>query len=223
MTDGLEQESGGTILVRIWGMDAGGRAFFQNVRAQNLTAEDALLCGLDYELKINDVIGVQLEEKKARVRVRDVAEGGVPRKIQVMVQLLEGQSCPWQEAVPANAPKKAEPSGSNRRRFARHKLRYPVELRDERGGSAHMQTGATDISGRGCYIETLVPLPLGTIVGISFWIDSEKISTTGVVRASDPGVGMGIEFTRLDPLIQRRFQEFLQKMDPGFASSGGTP
>jgi hypothetical protein len=222
MTDGLEQGSGGTVVVRIWGMDASGKAFFQNVQARNLTLEDALLCGLDYTLNIHDVIGVQLEEKKARVRVRDIGEGGVPRKIQIVVQLLEGQTCPWQDAIPANTPKKSDPTGSNRRRFSRHKLRYPVELRDERGGGAHMQTGATDISGRGCYIETLVPLPLGTVVGISFWIDSDKITTTGIVRASDPGVGMGIEFTRLDPTTQQRFQDHLQTMDPGFASSGGT-
>ena len=63
-----------------------------------------------------------------------------------------------------------------------------------------MQTNATDIGGRGCYVETLLPLPLGTKVKITFWMDSEKIQTSGVVRASDGGVGMGIEFTQLDNL-----------------------
>jgi hypothetical protein len=52
---------------------------------------------------------------------------------------------------------------------------------------------------------------------ISFWIESEKVRTTGVVRASDPGVGMGIEFTALDNDIQHRLQQLLEKMDTGFA------
>jgi hypothetical protein len=78
-----------------------------------------------------------------------------------------------------------------------------------------MQTNATDIGGRGCYVETLLPLPLGTKVKISFWMDSEKIQTSGVVRASDGGVGMGIEFTQLDNHVQDRLQKHLDKLDEG--------
>jgi hypothetical protein len=54
---------------------------------------------------------------------------------------------------------------------------------------------------------------------ITFWIDSEKITTTGIVRASDPGVGMGIEFTALEAHIQKRLQAYLEKIDQGFASA----
>jgi hypothetical protein len=54
-------------------------------------------------------------------------------------------------------------------------------------------------------------------VTITFWVDSEKIQTTGVVRASDPGVGMGIEFTALEEHIQQRLQAYLEKIDQGFA------
>ena len=58
-----------------------------------------------------------------------------------------------------------------------------------------MQCTATDMSARGCYIESLVPLMIGCSVFVTFWLDSDKIRTSGIVRASDPGVGMGIEFT----------------------------
>jgi hypothetical protein len=61
----------------------------------------------------------------------------------------------------------------------------------------------------------LLPLPLGTKVKITFWMDSEKIQTSGVVRASDGGVGMGIEFTQLDNHVQERLQEHLDKLDAG--------
>jgi hypothetical protein len=81
-----------------------------------------------------------------------------------------------------------------------------------------MQTNATDIGGRGCYVETLLPLPKGTEVNIIFWMDSEKIKTSGIVRASDPGVGMGIEFTALENQVQQRLQQLLEKLDTSFAA-----
>jgi hypothetical protein len=78
------------------------------------------------------------------------------------------------------------------------------------------------MSARGCYIESLVPLVIGSSVFITFWLDSDKIKTGGVVRASDPGVGMGIEFTALAEEIQKRLQAYLEKIDQGFASAAGT-
>jgi hypothetical protein len=65
----------------------------------------------------------------------------------------------------------------------------------------------------------MVPLQMGTEFIITFWIDSEKIKTTAVVRASDPGVGMGIEFTALEAHIQGRLQAYLEKIDQGFAKA----
>jgi hypothetical protein len=85
-----------------------------------------------------------------------------------------------------------------------------MEIRDDRGGAA-MQTSASDVSGRGCYIESLVPLPLGTPLTITFWIDLDKIITPAAVRTSDPGVGMGIEFTGLSPENQERVQQAVEK------------
>jgi len=72
-----------------------------------------------------------------------------------------------------------------------------------------MQCSSTDIGGCGCYVETMVPLHINAEVTITFWVDSEKIQTTGVVRASDPGVGMGIEFTALEGHIQKRLHLLL--------------
>jgi hypothetical protein len=65
----------------------------------------------------------------------------------------------------------------------------------------------------------MVPLQIGTDIVITFWIDSEKIKTTAAVRASDPGVGMGIEFTALEAHIQDRLQAYLEKIDQGFAKA----
>ncbi len=202
-------------MVRVWGMGADGRPFFQNARADNISSGGALLTGIEHPLTAGDTIGVQLNDKKARFRVIWSIDGGTLHKIQVGLELLEGQTCPWMDKlhdVPVAAP---EPADHNKRKFTRHKIHFPVDILDDRGGGAHMQTSATDISGRGCYVETLLPLPLGTKVEVTFWMDSEKVQTAGVIRASDPGVGMGIEFTGLGEEIQDRFQKLIENMDEG--------
>ncbi|MGH9512253.1 MAG: PilZ domain-containing protein [Terriglobales bacterium] len=210
------------IPVRIWGMDADARPFFQNASAGNLSSDGALLSGINHPLKTGEVIGIQYGERKARFRVVWVIDAGPIRKIEAGVQLLAQQHLPWKELTPEPAGKRAPLSGPNKRRYARHKVLFPIEIGFPDIGRAHMQTNATDIGGRGCYVETLLPLAVGTEVIIIFWMDSEKTRTSGIVRASDPGVGMGIEFTDLANQVQEQLQGLLEKMDTAFAAAAGT-
>jgi PilZ domain len=218
-----ESQNGPQLLVRVWGMNAEGRPFFQNAIARDLTGETALLSGIENLLKPEDVIGIQHEDKKARFRVLRVTDAGLPQRILADVQLLPGQQCPWPQQ--AAAATKASPGvaseSRNKRQYIRLKVRFPLELRDERGAGAPMQTSTSDISGRGCYVESRVPLALGTPLSITFWMDQEKIVTQGIVRASDPGVGMGIEFTGLDHSKQQHLQQYLESF--GAAASGKDP
>ena len=69
----------------------------------------------------------------------------------------------------------------------------------------------------------MIPLPLGTKVRLVFWIGSEKIDTTGIIRASDGGVGMGIEFVGLDDAAQERFQRYLESLDTTFSGIATAP
>ena len=140
-------------------------------------------------------------------------DSGVARQIEAGVEILAGQQSPWLELT--KTEKAAVSPSKNKRRYVRHKVWFPLEIGFEDSRRTHMQTNATDIGGRGCYVETLLPLPLGTKVKITFWMDSEKIQTSGVVRASDGGVGMGIEFTQLDNHVQERLQQHLDKLDAG--------
>jgi len=206
------------ILVRVWGMDAEGRPFFQNANANNISSEGAMISGIAHPLKAGDVIGVQHGEKKARFKVVWVVDGGVARKIEAGVQILPNQQSPW-GALTQTEKAEVAPA-KNKRRYVRHKVLFPLEIGFEDARRTHMQTNATDIGGRGCYVETLLPLPLGTKVKVTFWMDSEKIQTSGVVRASDGGVGMGIEFTELHNQVQDRLQKHLDKLDEGLRAKG---
>lgn len=215
MADRPEPRLKTDLVVRVWGMGKDGHPFFQNAQARNISSEGALLSGLDCQLTPGDTIGVQFADKKARFRVVWVIDAGATEKIQAGIQMLDGQQCPWLQQL-ATAPvamPQVPSSPTNKRKFIRYKVQLPIELRDDHG--LHMQTNATDMSGRGCYVDALLPAPVGSLLTATFWIESEKVTTTAVVRAADSGVGMGIEFIGLDNEHQDRLQYLLQKSAPG--------
>jgi len=198
--------------VRVWGMSAEGRPFSQLARAQNISSDGALISGVESELKVGDTIGVQCDEKKTRCTVVWAMNTGAIKKNQVGVKLNADQECPWKNYLAMDgATVSIDPS--NRRRYYRHKISLPIELRDERV-NAPLRINATDVSGNGCYVESMMPLPQGTVLKVDFWLESEHIKITAVVRTCDPGVGNGIEFTGMPADTKKRMQEYLDAIDP---------
>ena len=207
--------------VRIWGMTAEGRAFSQHARAQNISSDGALLNGVESELKVGDVIGLQCDQIKARCTVVWAMNTGAIKKNQVGIKLLADQECPWKTYLPLDGAT-VTISGSNRRRYHRHKISLPIELRDERVKTP-IRINATDVSGNGCYIESMMPLPIGTVLRVDFYLDSERVNITAVVRTCDPGVGNGIEFTGMPPDGKARMQAYLDAIDPQMGPSDPKP
>ena len=205
--------------VRIWGMSADGRPFSQPARAQNISSEGALISGVQSELKVGDVIGVQCEEKKTRCTVIWVMNTGPVNKNQAGVKLVAEQEAPWKAYLPMDGAT-VTISSSNRRRWHRHKISLPLEICDERV-SAPSRISATDVSGNGCYVENMLPFPLGTVLRLDFWIDSEHIKITAVIRTCDPGVGNGIEFTGMPAEMKDRMQAYLDAINPQRGVSTG--
>ncbi len=207
------------IPVRIWGMSAQGRPFSQHVRAQNISGEGASLNDVESELKVGDVIGIQCDSNKARCTVIWAMNTGTLKRNQVGIRLVTDQECPWREHLPEGT-EDAEISAANRRRYYRHKISLPIEIRDERV-QAPTRINATDVSGNGCYIETMMPMQTGTVLRIEIWIDTDRITATAVVRTCDPGVGNGIEFTGLPPDGKIKLQKYLDAVDPQRGISEG--
>jgi len=198
--------------VRIWGMSAEGRPFSQHARAHNISSEGALISGVDNELKVGDVIGVQCDEKKTRCTVIWVMNTGPVKKNQVGVKLVADQESPWKNYLPMDGAT-VRIAASNRRHWHRHKISLPLEIRDERV-NAPIRINATDVSGNGCYVENMLPFPLGTVLRLDFYLDSERVKITAVVRTCDPGVGNGIEFTGMPADTKARMQSYLDSIDP---------
>lgn len=200
--------------VRVWGMGANDQPFFQNAIAQNISATGACVYGIEQNLKVGDVIGVQYEGKKARCKVIWVVDAGALKKTQAGLQLVADQECPWAAALPLDmkVEERTLQTPSQRRKFERHKISFPLELRDERVNTP-LRVNATDISGNGCYVETVMPLPVGTALRVDLWMGEERLSPSAIVRTRDPGVGMGIEFTGMPEETKKRFQTHLDAID----------
>ncbi|MGA2358484.1 MAG: PilZ domain-containing protein [Terriglobales bacterium] len=203
--------------VRVWGMTAAGRPFSQAAHVLNISSEGALISGVESELKVGDVIGVQFDEKKTRCTVISVRNAGPVKKNLVEIKLLDAQECPWKSYLPLDGAT-VTIAPSNARRWPRHKISIPLELRAEHA-KAPIRMNATDVSGNGCYVESMMPFPLGTVLRIDFWLDSEHISITAAVRTSDPGVGNGIEFTGMPAGTKNRVQAYLDAIDPQIGDS----
>lgn len=198
-------------------MGADGRPFLHHAQARNISHHGAKLTGLETQLKPGDVIGVQVGDKKARCKVIWVVDAGQAKKIEVGVNLIEGQPCPWEKEMQqtqsaAGSPSKVAPSDENKRTFPRQRVPFPLEIRDPDGVGSHMRTKSADISGRGCYVETMLPLPVGKVLSITLWLDAQRVTTSAVVRSCDGGVGMGIEFNGLDEATQERLQQQVESM-----------
>lgn len=198
--------------IRVWGMTAQGRPFHQQARARNISSEGALIGGVENELKVGDVIGMQCEEKKSRCTVVWIMNTGATKKIQMGVRVLAHQECPWTTHLPIEGARIGEPP-STRRRYPRHKISFPLELREGRVKTP-MRISATDVSGSGCYIETILPLPVKTVLRANLYMPTEHINISAVVRTCDGGVGNGIEFTGLPADGKQRLQDYLDGIDP---------
>jgi len=192
--------------VRVFGMDANNRPFYQYTTARDLTAQSAVLEGLENPLRAGEVVGVQYKEKKARARVVWSCSLQIETG-RVGIQFLDVSECPWIETL-EKAPCNEVSPDQEKRRHVRHRICVGIEIQGmDSSSTIHAQS--SDLSLGGCYVETLFPLPIGTAVNLEFWMGPERIAATGSVRTCDPGVGMGIEFTNLSPNNRDRLQAYL--------------
>jgi len=211
--------------IRVFGMDANCHPFSQDARAQNISDHGARLSGLEKPLRPGEIVGVQLGGKKARCRVIWAVDGGPGQKIEAGVKMVEGQPCPWEkqratQRASATAPMvRTSPASKDKRRFRRLRIPFPIEIRDGQSVGSHMPAQTQDIGGSGCYIETLQPLPVGQILDVAFWLNSERVQTSAIVRTCDGGVGMGIELIGLDESTQKRLQKYVEDLAAGSALS----
>src|SRR5437588_6750472 len=83
------------IPVRVWGMDADGKPFFQSGLAGSLSSEGAQLTHLHHCLRAGEIIGIQYGEKKARFKVIWANPSVAPIKNKTGELIIPDQTAPW--------------------------------------------------------------------------------------------------------------------------------
>jgi hypothetical protein len=86
---------------------------------------------------------------------------------------------------------------SERRKWPRYPFIAAAEIRESQSGSL-LRARTSDISANGCYIDTINPLPQGSVVSIQINHEGESFSAKGVVAHLQPNMGMGITFIALE-------------------------
>jgi uncharacterized protein (TIGR02266 family) len=114
-------------------------------------------------------------------------------------------------------PKKTEKKGIEKRIYPRKVLRTQVIFEDE-SGEGFIYFYSTDVSLGGIFLESDVPLKLGTRVFLSFTLREAEppIRATGqVVRVeressgSLPVIGMGVQFLDLSDEAKQQIQKYI--------------
>ena len=183
------------IPVRVWGIDADGKAFNEELTTSDISLTGAKLAGLKAKLRQGDIVGMQSPGGKARFRVTWAGDSDSPLAGQISVCCVEPGKCIWDPKFfrsSSEQPPLLEPLGS-RRKAVRYICPGGAEVTPKRSGMA-LWCKLADISYTGCYIETPSPLPVGTQLSAKLTVDGVTIETPAEVRTAHTTVGMGLAF-----------------------------
>ncbi|MGH7747088.1 MAG: PilZ domain-containing protein [Candidatus Dormibacteria bacterium] len=79
------------------------------------------------------------------------------------------------------------------RRDPRYQFIASAELLEENSGS-RMSTRISDLSLGGCYVDTINPLPDGTLVHLKIYTETHSFETPATVAYSHANLGIGMKF-----------------------------
>lgn len=103
---------------------------------------------------------------------------------------------------------KAATKEAERRNGDRHIFTASAEVVDLSSG-ARFSTRTTDLGPGGCFVDTLVPLPVGAKVHVGVRKGKTQLDTNGIVVYSQTGLGMGIAFDSLDQAQRDALEQWL--------------
>jgi PilZ domain len=199
--------------VRIFGTDAGGRTFSENVFTVDVSQEGAKLSGVQAQIKVGETIGLVYGQSKGRFLVKWTGSIGTPRQGELGLKNVSSSKPLWDFSLPASGFDgfRGQAKGVERRKHPRLKSMNSVELHPE-GQTAPIWGRAVDLSLGGCFVEMQIPLRPSTKVKVGIWINEVKLWANGKVVNSRPGFGIGIQFDELSEADSTRLRQFLQSL-----------
>jgi hypothetical protein len=103
-----------------------------------------------------------------------------------------------------------------RRTYPRYHFTAAAEALDQ-GQRTRMNARTSDISKGGCYVDTFSPFPLKTTVKLRLTSERSAFLADATVVSSKIGMGMGLQFTSIDPQQLQVLEKWLGEL------SGTTP
>jgi hypothetical protein len=100
---------------------------------------------------------------------------------------------------------------ADRRNADRHSFTASAEV-IELGSGARFSTRTTDLGPGGCFVDTMVPFPVGSKVRVTVRKGQSNFETTGVVVYSQTGLGMGIAFDTMEPGQRHALDSWLAEL-----------
>ncbi len=102
-------------------------------------------------------------------------------------------------------------TGPRKRRYPRVRLPKGILVAWQAGGERKVSCVGT-ISVGGVFIRTPHPPESGTIVKMIFELSGGEVRARAVVRYSEPGAGMGVEFTGMGSEARARLNQTLKRL-----------
>ncbi len=107
--------------------------------------------------------------------------------------------CRSQACVFGWSPTSAEKAyrESERRGAPRYPFFASAELTGLTSG-ARNKASTSDLGSNGCFLDTISPLPTGTVIDIQITYQGQVFAAGGAVAHSHPNLGMGVKFIALE-------------------------
>jgi hypothetical protein len=96
----------------------------------------------------------------------------------------------------------------DRRFHRRYTVQVQIELRQE-GSDVPIRLATTDLSHGGCYIELIMPLPVGVLVQATLWLDDHPIVVQGRVVTCHAQYGNGVMFEKFEGQAEQLLHQYL--------------
>ena len=96
----------------------------------------------------------------------------------------------------------------DRRFHRRYTVQVQIELHQE-GNDVPMRLATTDLSRGGCYIELIMPLPVGTHIQATLWLNEHPIVIQGLVVTCHPQYGNGMMFEKFEGQAEQLLLQYL--------------
>ena len=107
--------------------------------------------------------------------------------------------------------KQSQPSVADRRAHRRYAVQVEIEVRQDED-SVPMRLSTTDLSRNGCYVELMMPLPVGVRVHATLWLGDKVVRLRGCVVTRHPQYGNGIMFLAFQDDGQQVLRAYLAQL-----------